>query len=470
MAVSGNMSCWKTVCLGGALFAATAMAATAQTFTTLAYFTDGTTVDSSLIQGRDGNFYGTSNNGGAGGYGTVFKVTPSGTLTTLYTFCSKTNCADGSYPSGGLALGPDGNFYGTAQNGGANAMGVVFKITPSGTYTLLHSFSGSDGSGPDAGLVLASDRNFYGTTGSGGSGCTSYGCGEGTVFKMTTAGALTMLHSFDGSDGSGPSAPLIQGSDGSLYGTTVSGGAYSSYDCPGGCGTVFKVTTGGTFTLLHSFDFSDGNRIFAPLAQDSNGAFYGTASEGGDVGFYGCSVGCGTVFKISSGGTFAIVHKYAQNDDPGAPYGFVLASDGNIYGDSDAVWKLIPPTTFTTVYTFSDASFAATAVLQGTDGLFYGTEYWEYPSCAIYSLDVGLSPAVAFVIPSGKVGQTAEILGQGLTGTSAVTFNGVAAESFSVVSDTYLTAVVPSGATTGSVVVTTPGGALTSNVSFRISK
>ncbi len=457
------MNCWKTACLTCVLFATT-IASSAQTLATLAYFTDGTTVDSYLIQGRDGNFYGTSNNGGAGGYGTVFKVTPSGTLTTLYTFCSQTNCADGFYPSGGLSLGTDGNLYGTAQNGGASGMGVVFKITPGGRYTLLHSFSGSDGSGPDAGLVLASDRNFYGTTGSGGSG----GC-CGTLFKISAAGALTTLHSFYGGDGSGPSAPLTQGSDGSLYGTTVAGGAYSSYDCPGGCGTIFKVTTGGTFTLLHSFDFSDGNRIFAPLAQDNNGAFYGTASEGGDVGFYGCSVGCGTVFKISSGGTFAIVHKYAQNDDPGAPYGFVLASDGNIYGDSDVVWKLIPPTTFTTVYAFS-TGFAATAVLQGTDGLFYGTYYWEYPSCAIYSLNVGLSPAVAFVIPSGKVGQTAEILGQGLTGATSVTFNGVEATKFTLVSDTYMTAAVPTGATTGAVVVTTPTGALTSNKSFTIAK
>jgi uncharacterized repeat protein (TIGR03803 family) len=278
-----------------------------------------------------------------------------------------------------------------------------------------------------------------------------------------------MLHSFDGSDGSGPSAPLIQGSDGSLYGTTVEGGAYSSYDCPGGCGTIFKITTGGKFTLLHSFDFSDGNRIFAPLAQDSNGAFYGTASEGGDVGFYGCSVGCGTVFKISSGGTFAIVHKYAQNDDPGAPYGFVLASDGNIYGDSDKVWKLIPPTTFSTVYTFS-TGFAATAVLQGTDGLFYGTYYYEYPGCAIYSLDLGLRSSVAFVIPTGKTGQTAQILGQGLTGTTSVTFNGALATKFAVVSDTFMTAVIPAGATTGAVVAATPAGALTSNVNFRIAK
>jgi uncharacterized repeat protein (TIGR03803 family) len=445
-----------------------AIASSAQTFTTLAYFADGTTLDSPLIQGRDGNFYGMSYNGGTGGYGTVFKVTTTGTLTTLHTFCSEANCADGSFPGAALALGIDGNLYGTATRGGANGMGVVFKVTPGGTFTVLHSFEGADGSAP-VGLVLASDGNFYGTAYSGGTGSNCLG-GCGTVFKVSPAGTLTTLHSFNETDGYIPGVPLIQGSDGSLYGTTVWGGAYASYDCPPGCGTIFKITTGGTFTLLHSFDWSDGARIVVPLTQDSNGAYYGVASEGGDVGFYGCSVGCGTLFKISSDGTFAIVHKYAQYDDPFAPYGFTLASDGNIYGDSTVVWKLIPPTTFTTVYTFGGTTYAETTVVQGTDGLFYGTYGEDEYASWIYSLDLSLRSYVAFVVPAGKIGQTAQILGQGLTGTTSVTFNGVAAEKFTVVSDTFITAAVPSGASTGAVVVTTPSGALTSNIGFRVTQ
>src|SRR5579862_9483381 len=158
----GNMSYWKIVCLGCALFAAMAISSVAQTFTQLASFTDGSSVFSSLIQGRDGGLYGISNNGGTGGYGTVFKVTPTGTLITMYRFCSQPGCTDGFYPFGALVLGTDGNFYGTAQNGGANGVGVVFKITPGGAYSVLHNFSGTDGSYPDAGLALGSDKNFYG--------------------------------------------------------------------------------------------------------------------------------------------------------------------------------------------------------------------------------------------------------------------------------------------------------------------
>lgn len=217
----------------------------AQTFTQLAVFTDGTTVASSLVQGRDGSFYGTSNNGGRGGYGTVFKVTSSRTLTTLHHFCSQPNCADGFYPFSTLVLGTDGNFYGTTQNGGAGGVGVVFKITASGAYSVLHSFATTDGSSPDAGLALGADKNFYGTTALGGtaSGCVG-GCG--TIFKMTPSGTLTTLHSFNFRDGFLPMALLILGFDGDLYGTASAGGEFNSrFEGYKNCGTVFKTTTSG---------------------------------------------------------------------------------------------------------------------------------------------------------------------------------------------------------------------------------
>jgi uncharacterized repeat protein (TIGR03803 family) len=460
---------WKTMSVACLLFAA-AIASPAQTFTTLAYFTDGSSVLSlsSLIQARDGNLYGTSGNGGTNGYGSVFKITPSGTLTTVYSFCTQTTCADGSYPYGALALGINGDLYGTTQFGGTDGLGTVFRVTSGGTLTVLHSFGGADGSGPEAGLVLGADGNFYGTTSSGGANNSCPGGDCGTLFKMSPSGSLTTLHSFDGTDGFGPLAPLVQGTDGSLYGTTVYGGAGN---CDGEtCGTVFKITTSSEFTSLHSFQFTDGGLPTAPLVQAANGAFYGTTYEGGDVG-RACSGGCGTIFKISSGGTFATVHKFHFSDGSIIYAGLVQATDQNLYGESIEGSEIFSVTARGQLTVEYSGVSGSAALLQGTGGKFYGTSESDYyPYGQVFSFDIGLGPFITFVIPTGKVGQAAQILSQGLTGTTSVTFKGVQATSFKVVSDTYMTAVVPSGATTGPVVVTTPSGTLTSNVNFRIAK
>src|SRR5258706_1633189 len=238
------ISLCKAAGVGCTLLAANVVSS-AQTFTTLANFTDGSSTFSAIVQGRDGNLYGTSPNGSTKSDGTVFKVTPTGALSTIYTFCSQANCADGLFPVGALRLGIDGNFYGTTQNGGASGLGTVFKITPSGVLTVLHSFGGADGSYPDAGLALGTDGSFYGTTSYGGAANPCLGqCG--TVFKVTALGTLTTLHSFDSSDGNGPFAPLVQGTDGNFYGTTLLGG--TSNACNLGCGTVFKISSGGIFT------------------------------------------------------------------------------------------------------------------------------------------------------------------------------------------------------------------------------
>ena len=200
----------------------------AQTFRTLHSFdyTDGRGPDAGLVQATDGNLYGTTGAGGAGwlgGEGTVFKITPSGTLTTLYSFCMQIGCPDGEAPVAGLVQATDGNFYGTTQSG------TVFKMTPSGTLTTLQNLSGS----AIAGLVQASDGNFYGTTNLGGDdNCYFLGCG--TVFKITPSGTLTTVHTFEGSDGEWPYGGLVQAPDGFLYGTTSSGGTY-------GDGTIFRV-------------------------------------------------------------------------------------------------------------------------------------------------------------------------------------------------------------------------------------
>jgi uncharacterized repeat protein (TIGR03803 family) len=200
------------------------------TLTTLHSF-DSTDGDAprALVRATDGNFYGTATQGGTNGGGTVFKITPSGKLTTLYNFCSQSGCTDGANPIAGLVQATDGNFYGTATQGGANGYGTVFKITPSGKLTTLDSF-GPYGF-PEATLVLATDGNFYGTTSSGGA------AGDGTIFKITPSGKLTTLHTFDGTDGEFTAAALVQDTNGKFYGTAPGGGA-------NGDGTVFSLSVG----------------------------------------------------------------------------------------------------------------------------------------------------------------------------------------------------------------------------------
>ncbi len=320
------------------------------TLTTLHIFTgaDGGLPVGGLVQGTDGNFYGTTAAGGiyggdcgSEGCGTVFKITPQGKLTTLYMF----EGADGLGPSTSLVQGSDGNFYGTTAVGGIylsdcglNGCGTVFKITPQGTLTTLHSFCSepncSDGSSPRAALVQASDGNFYGTTSAvEGQECYS-DCG--TVFRITPSGDLTTLHTFSGFDGTSPQAALVQASDGNFYGTTVAGGR----GCRAGCGTVFKITFGGVLTTLYYFfcdqqDCSDGAAPYAGLVQASDGSFYGTATFGGiNVD------GDGTVFRITPGGVLTTLYKFCAEYlcmDGGVPYaGLVQAGDGKFYGTTSA--------------------------------------------------------------------------------------------------------------------------------------
>jgi uncharacterized repeat protein (TIGR03803 family) len=250
---------------------------------------DGAYPYAGLVQDAAGNLYGTTEMGGSYDYyGTVFKITPSGTVTTLYSF---ENGTDGANPYAGVVQATDGNLFGTTESGGANGAGTVFKITPSGTFTMLYTFCSKsgckDGGSPHAGLVQATDGNLYGTTVGG-----NVYNGDGTVFKITASGKLTTLHSFDGTDGASPYAGLVQATDGNLYGTTDFGGANCVSD--GGCGTVFKITPKGKLTTLHSFDGTDGADPYAGLVQYTDGNLYGTTATGG-------SYGRGTVFSLSVG-------------------------------------------------------------------------------------------------------------------------------------------------------------------------
>ena len=449
-----------------------AITSSAQTFTTLLNFNEGDGADPqymSMVQGTDGNLYGSTILGGnlscdaPYGCGTLFKVTPTGTLSTLYTFCAQANCADGAYPSG-LVLGTDENFYGTTYFGGASpscsgGCGTVFRITRDGVLTTLYSFGSADGAYPYAALVEANDGNFYGTTSQGGSGCSQVGCG--TVFKITPAGRLTTLHSFDATDGYLPFAALIQASDGSLYGTTFSGGGGNCR-----CGTVFKITPSGKLTTLHSFDFTDGQSPNSSLLQAVDGSFYGTTLEGGHVAFEGCSTGCGTVFRIKSDGTFSttIQFRFSNGGFPAAP--LIQATDGNFYGTAGYVFKLIPEQEMTLL----GGPAGNGGIVQATNGTFYGTStggLWGLYDGTVFSLSVGLGPFVTTLPTSRKIGQRVIILGNSLTGTTSVTFNGTAA-TFTVVSSTEIATTVPAGATTGTVKVITPSRTLTSNVVFRV--
>ena len=462
----------------------------AQTFRTLANFngTDGAAPSGPLVQGLDGNFYGTTGGGGAYSRGTVFKVTRSGVLTTLYSFCvAQWPCSDGNLPAD-ILQATDGNFYGTTVSGGTHGEGTVFKITPSGNLTALYSFCAktgcTDGDGPEGSLIQATDGNFYGTTFQGGQLGDPFGGTDGSVFKITPSGELTVLHRFDWTDGAHPLAGLVQGTDGNFYGTTQSGGAYGS-SCAGfgGCGTVFKITPSGAFTSLHRFDLTDGAYTDARLVQGTDGNFYGTTFNGGNPNPV-CNTQqdltrCGTVFRITPNGTLTTLHSFNGTDGyaPGAE--LVQATDGNFYGTTShggaygngTIFKITPVGALTTLHSFNgtDGSSPWAELVQATNGTLYGTTLGGgiYGRGTIFSLCVGLGWFVETLPTTGTVGATIQILGTDFTGATAVTFNGTPAP-FTIISRTQIQATVPTGSTTGSVKVTIPSGTPTSNKRFRV--
>jgi uncharacterized repeat protein (TIGR03803 family) len=462
-------------------------AAQAQTLTTLHSFdgTDGTDATSVLIQATDGNFYGTMYGGGANscivggrsiGCGTVFKITPSGKLTTLYNFCSQGGCTDGESPGGPLIQATNGDFYGTTVGGGANSAGTVFKITPSGKLTVLYSFcppSSCSGSEPWASLIQSPNGDFYGTTFTGGA--TDYG----TVFKITPNGTLTTLYSFcsqnDCADGLYPVAEVVQGSNGGLYGATPDGGTNGDY------GTVFKIMPGGKLTTLHSFDGADGSQPQGALIQATDGNFYGTTFQGG-------ANNGGTVFKMTPSGTLTTLYNFcSQSDCTDGEYpwkGLVQATDGNLYGTTieggvdsgGTVFRITPSGTLATLYRFCsesgcpDGGNPEAGLLLGTDGNLYGTTLsgGTNGDGTVFCLSLGLRPFVEMQTTSGKVGAAVKILGTDLTGATGVTFSGTAA-TFTVVSKSEITTTVPVGATSGTVEVVTSHGTLRSNAKFRVT-
>jgi uncharacterized repeat protein (TIGR03803 family) len=486
--------------IGAAFVLCPAIASSAQSYSIVASFnsTNGVSAEAALMQGPDGNLYGTAIWGGIEanycdvGCGTIFKVTLAGKIILLYTFCSQPNCSDGAEPYGGLVLGTDGNFYGTTIAGGTGtgtgncngvipACGTVYKITPEGKLTTLYNFCSqpdcADGAQPLSALVQAANLKLYGMTSAGGA------YGSGTIFEITTEGNFTNLQSFDLLDGESPASrdALLEGVDGDFYGTTVVEGAYGD-DEKGG--TVFKVEPNGVLTAIYNFcaqpRCADGSESISSLVQGKNGSFYGTTYSGGAHGW-------GTVFEVTPEGKLTTLYSFCRLPnctDGTLLYGRVIqATDGHLYGttysgghsdQAGTIYELTPEG-LTTLYYFcsqpncDDGGFPWAGLLQATNGKLYGITSGGGTggTGVVFSLDMGLGPFVSFVHGAGKVNQIAGILGQGFTGTTSVLLNGIPA-NFTVVSDTFIKATVPPGATTGYVTVTTPTGVLSSNVPFHV--
>lgn len=455
----------------------------AQTFTSLFSFddTDGKNPLGALVQGANGNFYGITTRGGANAGGTVFEITPAGALTSLYDFYFPANGTDGDSPNP-VIQAPNGNLYGTTFSGGANQYGTVFEITPAGTLTTLYSFCSqadcSDGEYPVGPLVQATNGNFYGTTESGGANA------SGTVFEVTPAGKLTTLYSFcsqpDCADGALSTGGLVQATNGNFYGTTINGGVDNPY------GTVFEITPAGKLTTLHEFcsqtNCADGATPGAGLVQATNGNFYGTTLYGGANGSCAGGGGCGTVFEITPAGKLTTLYSFCSQSNctdgeyPGTA--LVQATDGNFYGTAGGgannygtIFEITSTGTLTTLYSPGYTDRGPQALVQATDGTFYGTTATGGTGGGygtVFSLSVGLGPFVETIPTAGKVGAKVSILGYKLTGAAKVTFNGTPA-AFTVNSTgTEIATTVPAGATTGTVQVLTRGGPLSSNVPFRV--
>ncbi len=459
-----NSRLGKLFCALALFCGATVIASSAQTLTTLADL-GGNPYFGSLIQATDGNFYGTTWFGGNTGNGTLFRVTPTGTVSLVYSFCKvKYVCSDGSLPLS-VIQAADGNLYGTTLGGGAYSGGVLFQISKSGMYSTLYSFpyqsapiaplvQGVNGSLygvsgntifqfapataafttvvtfpktaiPES-LVLSASGTFYGTTGAGGVNR------DGFFFSLTPAGKVASLYNFNtATDGS--ARTLTVGADGNFYGTAQFSGADNG-------GTVFKITPAGQFTILHNFcsaaSCADGEWPTGALVQATDGNFYGATPLGGTAGINSCVSHCGTAFQITPSGTLTTLYNFCSLDN---------CADG------------LQP---------------YQGIVQGTDGSFYGATYGggsaNNGGGTLYSISMGLAP---FVRPNpvfGRAGYTISISGTNLTGATSVTFNGTPA-TFGVIGPTLIKAQVPAGATSGTIQVTTPNGTLSSNVSFQIT-
>jgi len=389
---------------------------------------------SGLVGGANGEYL--ASGGGANNAGAILEIGSHDTLTTLYSFCSQIACEDGSSPYA-LVQGANGNLYGASRSGGTCCGVTIFKITPNGTFTTLYISCVEAGCPTGAsGLVQAASGDLYGTTPGGGSQLCPGGCG--TVFKIPPGGTFTTIYDFCTQNDCPAGTPypvgaLVQATNGYLFGTTNSGGAY-------GEGSVYKITPNGTLTTLYSFcsqpSCIDGGKPTAGLVQATDGNLYGTTTWGG---LYESASG-GTIFRITPEGTLTTIYNFCQGGCADGYYpqaGLIQGTDGNLYG--------------TTLY-------------GGTTGAGSGEFGWG----TVFKLSIGVGPFVETRPAIGTVGEVVAIVGYGLKGATSVTFNGIPA-TILYDAPTVIYAKVPTGATTGKVQVVTPEGTLASNVAFGVA-
>jgi len=445
-------------------------------------YTHGAEPRGRLAEGSDGNFYGVTRRGGTHDYGTVFRVTPTGSLTTLHSFTGD----DGAHPTAGLVPGVDGNLYGTTSSGGMHSGGTIFRITPDGVLTTLVAFSegGPGPHGPGAGMVRGADNNFYGTIPTLGDDARP----GASVFRLTPEGQFTVLHSFQTVSAGSPAADgSMQDMTAPLHGSASEGGSPIRDKLLTGYGKVFKITADGAFALLHSFSGSSDSGTLdtvgaAPngaLASDGEGNFYGTTRNGGSNSD-SCDFGCGTVFRISPEGRLTTIHEFSAESDGIHPEtGLVPGPDGSLYGTTSkggwgahgTIFKITTDGAVATLFTAGDSNgyggYPNEMILAG-DGNLYGTTQAMQSGAAggtVFSIS-GLSPPseplISALTPSsGTVGTVASIKGRnfGLAQESSfVTFNGVPVTDYISWSDKVIKCAVPDGATTGPVVVRTSVG------------
>lgn len=396
-----------TVLLAIALLLA-AVPAVSQTFTSLYNFTDGSDGANpigGLVRDSVGNLYGTTANGGVGS-GVVFKISSTNVFSVLYSFSG----GDGSSPQSGLTRDALGNLYGTTYSGGTGGLGVVFKLDPvTKVLTILHSFVGgaADGAKPRSTLYRDTAGNLYGTTEFGGAS------GAGVVFKITVGGAFSLLHSFTrATDGAFPVGGVVLDSAGNLYGTAGLGGSWDY-------GTVYKISTNQTFSVLHNFTLGDDGGVpEGGLLLDGSGNLYGTTNSGGASG------GFGTIFKIDSNNNFSVLYSMNGNSDGYGPtstlvmdYAGVLygtCAYGGGFGGWGTVFSLDPANHYAVRYTFQGTSYDQgrpdPGVIIGADGSLYGvaeTNQFGYGNVFKLSAKAVLSsPAKNTTMPPGTVNFT----------------------------------------------------------------
>lgn len=481
---------------------------------------EGRSPQAGFSLGTDGNFYGTTVNAGVNGVGTIYRMTPTGSVTVLHNFittfpgCNRNDAfGNGSPP----IQGRDGNWHGTTSAGGncinPPTVGTVYKLTSTNSFSLIHRFNNTDGAVPLAPLILGKDGNFYGTTRQGGS------LGWGVVFRVTPTGSLKVLHNFGSTNAESLLiSPLVQGTDGNFYGTTHSVNGFA--------GSIFKVTASGIFTNLHTFvgfnKFAEGFRLTAGLVQASDGNFYGTTSGGGLGNFI--STGCGVLFKITPTGVYSVLHAFDGFADgcisvtQSSGQSLSVHTNGKIYGTAKGGGSTSSNTAGTLfeldigarpfvrpqvlvakvgekVLLYGDFSGTITSVkFGGVNAVSFARD--PIPSNSnntlIVTIPVGAKTGAITVVKgavsitglktfnilptftsfsptSGVVGATVILKGTGLSQTTKVTFAANKTAPLTVDNDSQLTVNVPIGAVTGKISIATKGGSVSSAAKFTVT-